>query len=40
MPRKPRELKPGPGEYNPSPRVSGNDEAIITKGGFIPKEIK
>jgi hypothetical protein len=37
MPRKPRDVVPGPGEYTITPR--GN-EPNITKGGYIPLDEK
>lgn len=36
LPRKPRDLFPGPFEYNPSPRKN-IDDPIITKGGYMTK---
>lgn len=33
MPRKPRELIPGPGEYN----LENDQEPITKNGGYIPK---
>lgn len=36
MPRKPKDLKPGPGQYNITPRV--NEEVLTTAGGFIAQQ--
>ncbi len=39
MPRRPRDMVPGPGEYNLTPRAN-IDDPIITKGGYIPIDEK
>lgn len=36
MPRKPRDLVPGPGQYTISPRGSNIDGVQLAKGGYIP----
>ncbi len=33
MPRRPRDLVPGPGEYDVLPQP---EEPVVTKGGYIP----
>eukprot|EP00347_Sterkiella_histriomuscorum_P014154 403361955 len=38
MPRRPRDLVPGPGEYNITPRGGNDDQVVITKGGYISQE--